>query len=222
VGGKRAPIIAGAAAAAIAVLAALFLVLPKMAQVRSADDKLNQATSQESTLRSQLAALKQARVDAPKARETIRRVEQAIPPTADQQGFILLMQNAADQSSIDLFSVTFGVPTFDVATGLSTVPATLNVTGGYFAVTELLFRIETLPRATKVEHITLAPSTSTGQTTGGISMTADVVFYTSDASAGPASSPGPTSPNGVTTGGAPVPAPVPSATPGAVLTSGGA
>ena len=105
-GGRRGPLIAGAGVAAVLILVALFVVLPKMGQVKDANDQLDQATSQEVTLNSQLAALKQAEQDAPKNRETIRKVEEAIPPTADQQGFILLLQNAAISSGVDLFAIT--------------------------------------------------------------------------------------------------------------------
>ena len=84
---KRGPIVAGAAIIVILVLVALFLVLPKMGQVRDANSALQGAQSQQGVLASQLAALKQAQTDAPKNREIIRKVQQAIPPTADQQGF---------------------------------------------------------------------------------------------------------------------------------------
>ena len=122
-----------------------FLVLPKAGQVKDADAALTEAQAQQATLGAQLAALQQAEAEAPINRETIRRVQQAIPPTIDQQGFILLVQNAAVQSSIDIVTITPSVPVFDPATGLSTVTNTVTCTGSYFAVTEFLFQIETLP-----------------------------------------------------------------------------
>ena len=213
-GGKRAPLIAGAAVALVAVLVALFLVLPKMGQVKDANAALELAVTQQSTLASQLAALQQAEADAPKNRETIRKVEQAIPPTVDQQGFILLLQNAAIQSSVDLFTLTPSTPVFDPATGLSTVSNTLSVTGSYFALTEFLFRIETLPRAAKVTSVNLTP----GETGGTLTMSTGVNIYTSDSSAGPGSSPGPTSGAGTTT--TPT-TPADTSTPAAVTTSEG-
>lgn len=213
-GGKRGPLIAGAAVGLLLVLVALLLVLPKMGQVKDANAALEQAVTQQSTLASQLAALRQAEADAPKNSETIRKVEQAIPPTADQQGFILLLQNAAIQSSVDLFSLTPSTPLFDSATGLSTVSNTLSVDGTYFAITEFLFRIETLPRAAKVTSMTLAP----GAASGSLTLSASVDVYTSDSSAGPGSSPGPTS----GAGGAAAPTtPADTTTPAAITTSEG-
>jgi Tfp pilus assembly protein PilO len=201
VGERRLPIIAGAASAAVILLTIFFLVLPKMNQVGEANDRLDQAQSQQDTLQSQLAALRQAEQNAPAARETIRKVDQAIPPTADEQGFILLMQNAADQSGIDLFTVTPGTPTFDPTRNLSTIPVTITVTGSYFSITEFLFRVETLPRAAKVTTVTMTP----GESSGVLGMSGTVELYTSDASAGPGSQPGPTSSGEVATGTAPAP-----------------
>jgi Tfp pilus assembly protein PilO len=181
----------------VLLLAVFFLVLPKMNEVSSANDQLDQAVSQEGTLRSQLAALQQAQQDAPQARETIRRVDQAIPPTVDQQGLILLLQNAADQAGVDLFTITPGGPTFDAATGLTSIDNTMTVNGSYFAVTEFMFNIETLPRAAKISSLTVSPSGDSA-IGGGLTATGSVTVYTTDQSAGPGSAPGPTSSGGTT------------------------
>jgi Tfp pilus assembly protein PilO len=198
VGDRRRSLIAIIAVVVVLALTILFLVLPKMNQVSSANDQLAQAQSQEGTLQSQLAALQQAQQDAPEARETIRRVDQAIPPTVDQQGFILLMQNAADQAGVDLFTMTPGAPTADPATGLTAIDNTITVTGSYFAITEFLFDIETLPRAAKVSSLTLAPE-GDAAIGGALTGTTIVTIYTTDTSAGPGSTPGPTSGGGTTT-----------------------
>ena len=111
------------------LLVMFFLVLPKMGQVKDANKTLQDAQTQQSTLNSQLAALKQAETDAPKNRETIRKVDQAIPPTVDQQGFILLMQNAAVLASVDVVTLTPSAPVFDPLTGLSTISNGVSVDG---------------------------------------------------------------------------------------------
>ena len=207
-GGRRAPVFAGVAAAVLVLLVALFLVLPKMGQVSDANTTLTDLQGQQATLSAQLAALKQAQTEAPINRETIRKVQQAIPPTVDQQGFILLLQNAAVQSSIDVVTISPGNPVFDAATGLSTVTNAITVTGSYFALTEFLFKVETLPRAAKASSVTIAPSPS--ETDASLlTLTASVDMYTSDQSAGPGSSPGPTAAAGAAT------APTTPTTPGA-------
>jgi Tfp pilus assembly protein PilO len=199
----------------VLVLVAFFLVLPKMGQVKDANAALDLAVTTRSTLESQLAALQQAEADAPKNNETIRKVDQAIPPTVDQQGFILLLQNAAIQSSVDLFTLTPSIPVFDPATGLSTVANTLSVNGSYFAITEFLFSIETLPRAAKVTSVNISP----GENSGSLTLSAGVDIYTSDSSAGPGSSPGPTS-GGTGTTTTPT-TPADTSTPAAITTTEG-
>ena len=101
------------------------------------------------------------------------------------------MQNAAVLSSIDVVTITPTNPVFDPATGLSTVTNAISVTGSYFAITEFLFKIETLPRAAKVSSVTIAPA-PTETDPSLLSLSASVAVFTSDQSAGPGSSPGPT------------------------------
>lgn len=219
--GRRGPIVAGVVATVAVALVAFFLLLPKMGQVSDANSALESAQGEQATLGAQLAALQQAETDAPKNRETIRKVQQAIPPTVDQQGFMLLMQNAAVVSSIDVVTITPSSPVFDSATGLSTVTNSISVSGSYFALTEFLFKIETLPRAAKVTSVTIAPSPS--ETDASLlTLTASVDMYTSDTSAGPGSSPGPTSGATATAPGATSTTPATSggASPAAVTTSG--
>jgi Tfp pilus assembly protein PilO len=191
VGGKRAPLLAGIAVGALVLIVALFFVLPKLSEVKDANAKLEEAQGEQATLGAQLAALQQAKAEAPANRQTIRKAQQAIPPTVDQQGFVLLMQNAAVLSSIDVVTITPTNPVFDPATGLSTVTNSISVTGSYFSITEFLFKIETLPRAAKVSSVTIAPA-PTDTNPSELSLSASVAMYTSDQSAGPGSVPGPT------------------------------
>jgi Tfp pilus assembly protein PilO len=168
-----------------------------MGQVSDANDELAAAQAQQGTLESQLAALEQAQAAAPEAKATIQEVEQQIPPTADVPGLLLLMKNAAVRAGVTLSTLTPGAPTLDAATGLSTIPLAVTASGNYFQLTEFLYDIETLPRAAKVENVTLAPATgddddTTTTVTNFLLMQANVVLYTSDQSAGPGSVPGPT------------------------------
>ena len=105
-GGRRAPIFAGIGVAVAVLIVLFFLVLPKMGQVKDANASLTESQAQQATLGAQLAALQQAQTEAPINRETIRKVQQAIPPTVDQQGFILLVQNAAVQSAVDVVTIS--------------------------------------------------------------------------------------------------------------------
>ena len=148
--GKRAPLIAAAVALALVVLMVVFLVLPKMGQVSEASDELVATEAQQGTLESQLAALEQAQAAAPEAKATIQDVEEKIPPTADEAGMLLLVKGAAVSSGVTLTTITPGDPVLDPVTGLSVITLAVTAEGSYFALTQFLYSLETLPRAAKV------------------------------------------------------------------------
>lgn len=186
--------IVAAAAIVVALMLIFLLLLPKMGRVATAKDELATAQAEQVTLESTLSALEQAETDAPLARETIEEVDQKLPPTADQPGLFLLLDNAAVQASVDLLSISPGQPTLDPITGLSSIVVAFTAEGSYFAVTEFLFNIETLPRAAKVEGITLTSQVEGVSTSvNTLTATGNLTVYTQDASAGPGSVPGPTS-----------------------------
>ncbi|HXF73899.1 MAG TPA: type 4a pilus biogenesis protein PilO [Actinomycetota bacterium] len=186
---RRGPIVAGVAVAVLAALAVLLLLLPKVRQVGEAREELAAAQEQEQSLQNQLRALQEAREEAPRVRDAIRRLETQVPPTADLPGMIRLLAGAADRAAVDFFSVAPGTPTAAEA-GFSVVPAQIQVTGGYFSLDEFLYRLETLPRAAKVTSLQISPGGGEG-TAGQLSMQLSVEFYTTDTSAGPGSAPGP-------------------------------
>ena len=210
--GRRAPLIAGVVMAVIAVLAFLLVVNPKRAQVAEAQTELETLQTEEITLVSQKASLEQSRAEAPANRRIIRQVEQQLPPTADPQGFILLLKNAADKAGVDLTQETIGTP-LTGTTGVTSIPITMSLSGTYFALDEYLFQLETLPRAAKVVSVSLAPGTTGATTlTSTITMQVTMELYTTDASAGPGSDPGPTEGGAVGPIVVPV-APIPSPSP---------
>jgi Tfp pilus assembly protein PilO len=191
--GRRGPVLAGVIAVVLAILLLLFLVLPKMGQVSDAKKKFDGARSNQTTLESELAALQDAQSAAPQSQKTIDEVNRLVPPTADLPGLILLLQNAATGSGIDLFTITPSTPVFDATTGLSTISVSLSATGTYFTLTEYLYKIETLQsRAAKVLSLNLSPQATEGSASSPeLSMTATLSTFTADISAGPGSSPGP-------------------------------
>ena len=195
---RRAPIVAGVLMALVAVLAVFFLVLPKMNEVSEADDQLQAAQDQEIGLEAELRALQQAQAEAPETEQEIAAIEDQIPPTADLPSLFRLLQGAADRSAVDFFSFTPGTPIVDLTSSYSTITSTIVVSGGYVALDEFLFLLETLPRAAKATTIAVAPSGGTdpegGATTSSslLQLQTTVEFFTTDISAGPGSIPGPT------------------------------
>ena len=190
--GRRAPVIAGIVMAVVAVLAFLLIVNPKRTEVAEANARLDTLEAEELTLEAQKASLEQSKAEAPTNRKIIRQVEQQLPPTADPQGFILLLKNAAVKAGVDLTQQTTGAPVAAV-TGVTSIPITLSLSGTYFALDEYLFQLETLPRAAKVVSVSLAPGGASATTvSGSLTMQVTMELYTTDISAGPGSDPGPT------------------------------
>jgi Tfp pilus assembly protein PilO len=185
--GRRAVIVAGAGAAVLALLLVLFLVLPKMAEVTTAQGELEDAKAEQQTLSVQLNALKQARDEAPANEATIRDIEGRVPPTADLPGVILFLRNAAAVSGVQVLSLTPGAPAPAPAGGFSSIAVSASGESSYFALVKYLHEMETLPRAATVESIDLTPTEGTV-----LGFTATITLYTSDVSSGPGSEPGPT------------------------------
>jgi Tfp pilus assembly protein PilO len=190
---RRAPLYAGLAVAGVAILLVLLLVLPKMGQVSQAQNQLDQAQSDQQTLESRKSALEDAKAAAPQARKTIAEVHKRIPPTADEPGLILLLQNAAISAGIDVLSLSPGTPVLDTTSGLSKITVGVSATGTYFDMTDFMYQIETLPRAAIVTNLSLAPGETSQTGVPLLTLTASIQTYTSDTSAGPGSEPGPTS-----------------------------
>jgi type IV pilus assembly protein PilO len=189
--GKRAPLIAGIAAVAIAVLLIVILILPKLSQISDAKKTLDAARTMQGNLESQRAALIDAKNAAPAAQNTINKVNRLIPPTADLPGLILLLRNAADTAGVTYVTITPSTPTLDSTTGISTISVTVVSNGSYAALTDYLYGIETLPRAAKILTTSIAAGAVSSSSATQLTMTTTLDVYTADTSSGPGSSPGP-------------------------------
>ena len=192
---RRAPIVAGVIAVAVALLAVFLLVLPKMSDVTTTEEELQTAEDQEVALAAQLDALEDAQAAAPETEQEIAAIDAQVPPTAELPSLFLLLQGAADRSAVDFFSFTPGTPAPNAGGTYSSIASQVTVSGGYFAIDEFLFLLETLPRAAKVTTLAVGQSgASTGGTTtstSNLQLQVTVEFYTTDVSAGPGSIPGP-------------------------------
>jgi len=197
VGNARAPIFAAAGAVVIAILLVVLLVLPKLGQVSAAKEDLAAAKSQQQTLETQKGALEDTQAQAPENRATIDEVQKKIPPTADEPGLLLLINNAALDSGLDLTTLSPSPPVFDPATGLSTIVLSMSALGTYNEATEFSYQIESLPRAAKITSLSLAPAGTTDSLGNQVlTLSVQIDAYTSDTSAGPGSAPGPTEAGG--------------------------
>ena len=200
---RRAPIIAGAIVLPVALLAVVLMLTPKMSEVGETEDRLQEAQDQEINLATQLNALEDAQAAAPETELEIAAIDAQVPETADLPRLFRLLQGAADRAAVDFFSFTPGTPVPNLTGSYSTIASQITVSGGYFAIDQFLFLLETLQRAAKVTTLAVTPSAGGGETTttstSTLQLQITVEFYTTDSSAGPGSIPGPT--EGVTTTG---------------------
>jgi Tfp pilus assembly protein PilO len=195
---RRAPIAAAAIAVLVALLLIFLLVLPKMREVSDTEEELQAAKDQEMALAAELRALQDAQELAPETEQEIAAIDDAIPPTADLPGLFRLLDSAASRAAVDFFSFTPGTPVVHPTSEFSTIPSQVTVTGGYFAIDEFLFLLETLPRAAKVTTIAVTGSPETeATTTSSLQLQMTVEFFTTDTTAGPGSIPDPS--DGATT-----------------------
>lgn len=202
---SRPVLIAAAVSGALAVLMIVLLVLPKMGEVSKAREDLQAAQDEEITLQGQLRSLQDAQAQAEQTQREIEALEAKVPPTADLPGLFRLLQAAADRAGVDFFQFSPGSPTADPSGTFSTIPGQIVVTGNYFMLQEFLYRLESLPRAAKVTSVSIAPggggeTEATTLESNRLQMQLAVEFYTTDASAGPGSIPGPS--ESATTAGA--------------------
>jgi len=207
---RREQIIAGVVSLVVALGVLVLLLLPRISAVGKRTDDLAAAQQQEQTLTNQLKELKEDKAAAKKAQKTLARLQTKIPPTADVPSLVRLLQNAADSAAVDFFSVSPGTPTVSTS-GISVISTQINVSGGFFSVEEFMFKMETLPRAVRVTQISVGPG---GEDQSKLQLTMTAEVYTTDANAGPGSSPGHT--EGVPGGTPGTPTPVPSGTPAPV------
>ena len=188
----RAPLFVGIGAVVLAILLVFLLVLPKMGQVSTAKEDLAAAKSEGVSLQTQKSALEDTKAEAPQNKAIIDEVHQQIPPTADEQGLLVLVHNAALSAGFDTTAITNSVA-LDDTTNLSVIALSVSGVCTYNDVTQFTYAIETLPRAAKITSLSLTPGAGTDATGAPLlTITAQIEAFTSDTSAGPGSSPGPT------------------------------
>ena len=152
----RKPLVAGVGVGFLALLVLVVMVMPKMSQVGKQQKALDAAVADGQKLTTQVAELQDAKRAAASVKKQLERLGWAIPKTAALPRLIHQVQSIADASAVDFVQVSPSAPSA-TSNSYSTIPTQITTTGSYFAVTEFLYRLETLPRAVKVTGLTLGP-----------------------------------------------------------------
>ena len=154
-----------------------FLVSPKRAEVARLNTQAAGQVSSNAVLSTQLANLKAKAKDLPKQKARLAAVAAKIPDNPALPALIRALSSAADAAGVELITVTPGAPAPVIAAaagatapaapgspgaaaaagGLSQIPLTLNVVGGYFQVEQFVANLENLPRSMRVMNLSMTP-----------------------------------------------------------------
>jgi len=208
----RTPVMVGALGAFLVLVLVVAMILPKASQIRKRQGDLTKAKATQAQLTVQLAELRDAQKRAPANRAKLAKLQTQVPELADLASIIRAINTAADKSAVDFVSISPSAGTTGTGSKVSAVTTNLNVVGSYFAVDEFLYRLETLPRVSRVTNINISPQS---EETNDLTATLTLLFWTTDLSIGPGSDPGHTDAEAL------APATTVSPTPGASPSNGG-
>jgi Tfp pilus assembly protein PilO len=171
-------------ALAIAAGGWFLLISPKRADASALRDEATSRQQANTILVNQLAQLKAKAKDLPKEQAKLAAVAAKIPGNSALPALIRALNDAADETGVELVSMAPGQPaavapavatTTTTAAGsksaaapsggagsaavgtLQSIPLALNVVGSYFQVAEYLDRLENLSRAFRVSAFNLTP-----------------------------------------------------------------
>jgi Tfp pilus assembly protein PilO len=210
---------AAAAIAAVVITAIFFLFLlsPKLKEIKEVRAEIETAQDEGQTLRNRLRQLRAAQQTEPTTRARLAVFDRLLPPTPDLPSLIRQLQTAASASGIDLRSLAPSPPTdLTGRPGVQSVSVTVQVVGGFFRLQSFLTRLEELQRVVEVNAISI--SSGTDETTGLSLLSSTITFrmYVVQPNASPggaAPAPAPTSPPTSNPTPASTTPPTPTATP---------
>lgn len=176
---RRAVALFAVAAVAIVALWWVLVYSPRGDELDDAKVELQTAEGEQQALQAQLARLEAINDNLPEIDADLARLSGLVPPTPDLAGFILGMNDLANQSGIDWISVS-PTPPAAQGTGFSTIGLAISVEGGFFQVLDYLNRLEDFDRLVVVEGVNVTGGAggdgTEGETVGtsglAVSMTA--------------------------------------------------
>jgi Tfp pilus assembly protein PilO len=182
----------------------LLIFAPKGRTLSAAKKDAQAAKALEPGLRTQLATLKAISKNGPEIAARLDRLTAAVPTSPDLAGFILSANQIAVQSGIDWLSVSPAVSQAGT-TGVSVIPLTISIEGGFFQVLDYLNRLEDLGRLVIIDSLNATAGAGSGSGAAGAGTTGSPTLGVTLAGrmftmAAPAASAGgtPTTPGGST------------------------
>lgn len=128
---------------------------PRNEAIAEANDRRQLAQDQISQLQAQLVRLQQAQRDEPRRRAELEVLKAAVPDTPALAELILGVNDLAIRSGVEFATISVSVPS---PGSPSTMSTSINVTGGYFQILDVINRINALPRLIIIDSFALTPS----------------------------------------------------------------
>lgn len=160
----RVPLAAAGAGALLVLAFWVFVHQPRADSIDAVDAEAEQLRAQQQTVRRHIARLEAIAAEEDRIRADLRTANDLIPGDVRQPALLTRLQEAADAADVGLDGITLGEPTpvegapapEEPGAVLAQLPVTLTVEGDYFALVDLLRRVETeVPRAVLVDNIHL-------------------------------------------------------------------
>lgn len=144
---NRQSIIVAALVGVLVVAGYYFLLFkPRSDEVAEIEDQIEQVVQQQTALRSRIAALEEVRSQAPEIEARLAAAEAVIPRDPALPSALRQLQLAADDSGLELVSITPGRPDGADVDGappeLASLSLSLALNGGYFQIVDFLRRVE--------------------------------------------------------------------------------
>lgn len=179
---RKNPLVVGAVILLVLAAATFILVLPQGGRVEAAQAELDAAEADLTTLQGELAQLQTFA----QSGELDRQLEVAraqIPATADLEGLIVDIEEAAARSGVTLSTIAPSNPVPNETGTLATLTLSISAAGEYFRLAEFLFSLENMDRLMRVTSITMSGGEA------GTSLQISATVFSTDLSAGPGSDP---------------------------------
>ncbi len=142
----------------LTVLWWLFIASPRRAEVDDLRTQRDAAVITEEQLRSEKAQLLEIQENELSYMTASAALENLIPPTPDLPTFIDEVTLLAIDSSVDLLSLSPGLPTAEAFAEFATISVFIDIQGQFFEVLGFLYGLADMPRLVRVDSVTLTPT----------------------------------------------------------------
>lgn len=164
-----------ATVAVLGVLAAgwFLLVSPQRATAADLDTQTASTQSSAAALRTKVATLQAQAKGLPAQRAKLAEVAGRLPAEQQVPALLRSLTAAAARSGVELVSVAPGTASPVGTAGLSRVPLTVTAFGDFSEVEQYLAELEDLPRALRVDDVSVAPGSNPAAPAGGTATATD-------------------------------------------------